>query len=65
MGITVYDLLDGCLNDYDIFAIFDLNSGVDIAKGTKDEIMDEYWDYEVCSFDWFENVLTVNIDMED
>lgn len=43
--------------------IFDVNSGDDIAKGTRDEIMDEYGDYEVCSFDWFKDVLTVNIEM--
>lgn len=69
MNETVYDFLDHfCDPDQQEVAIFDLNKGEEIYRGTRDEMPTDIMNLEVCSIDTLHEatkVLTINVETEN
>ena len=68
MNETVYDFLDHfCDTDDQEVAIFDLNKGEEIYRGTRDEMPSDIQDLEVLSIDTLHEatkVLTLNVESD-
>lgn len=68
MNETVYDFLDHfCDPDDQEVAIFDLNKGEEIYRGTRDEMPSDIQDLEVLSIDTLHEatkVLTLNVESD-
>lgn len=68
MNESVYDFLDHfCDPDMQEVAIFDLNKGEEIYRGTRDEMPSDIQDLEVCSIDTLHEptkVLTLNVETD-
>lgn len=65
MNPTVYDFLDMFTeSDMQEVAIFDLNKGEEIYRGTRDEMPGELQDLEIMSIDNLDGskVLTLNVE---
>lgn len=65
MNPTVYDFLDIFTeSDMQEVAIFDLTSGEEIARGTRDELPSDVQDMEIMSVDCLDGskVLTLNVE---
>lgn len=65
MNSTVYYFLDMFTeSDMQEVAIFDLNKGEEIYRGTRDEMPPHVQDLEICSIDNLDgsNVLTLNVE---
>lgn len=65
MNPTVYDFLDMFADpDMQEVAIFDLNKGEEIYRGTRDEMPSEVQDMEIMSVDCLDGskVLTLNVE---
>lgn len=65
MNPTVYDFLDMFADpDMQEVAIFDLNKGEEIYRGTRDEMPSEMQDTEIMSVDCLDGskVLTLNVE---
>lgn len=65
MNPTVYDFLDMFADpDMQEVAIFDLNKGEEIYRGTRDEMPSEMQDMEIMSVDCLDGskVLTLNVE---
>lgn len=65
MNQTVYDFLDIFTeSDMQEVAIFDLTSGEEIARGTRDELPPHVQDMEIMSIDNLDGskVLTLNVE---
>lgn len=69
MNLTVYDFLDMFADpDDQQVAIFDLNKGEEIYRGTRDEMPSDIQDLEICSIDTLHEatqVLTLNVETEN
>ena len=60
--MTVYDLIDLFVEDYQKVAIYDLSIGEIVYKGTIDDMDYEYKVLEIMSIDCIENnILTINV----
>ena len=68
MNETVYDFLDHfCDPDDQQVAIYDLNKGEEIYRGTRDEMPSDIQDLEVLSIDTLHEatkVLTLNVESD-
>jgi hypothetical protein len=68
MNSTVYYFLDMFAeSDMQEVAIFDLNKGEEIYRGTRDEMPSDIQDLEVCSIDTLHEptkVLTLNVETD-
>lgn len=68
MNLTVYDFLDMFADpDDQQVAIFDLNKGEEIYRGTRDEMPSDIQDLEICSIDTLHEatqVLTLNVESD-
>ena len=68
MNETVYDFLDRfCDPDDQEVAIYDLNKGEEIYRGTRDEMPSDIQDLEVLSIDTLHEatkVLTLNVESD-
>ena len=68
MNETVYDILDHFCDPYDQqVAIFDINKGEEIYRGTLDEMPSDIQDLEVLSIDTLHEatqVLTFNVESD-
>ena len=64
--IAVYDFMNLCIDDDQIYAIYDFSEGNVIFMGTIRELPDELDNYNVVSFDSITNskIITINIDSE-
>ena len=64
--IAVYDFMNLCIDDDQIYAIYDFCEGNVIFMGTIRELPDELDNYNVVSFDSITNskIITINIDSE-
>lgn len=64
--IAVYDFMNLCIDDDQIYAIYDFSKGDVIFTGTIRELPDELDNYNVVSFDSVTNdkIITINIDSE-
>ena len=64
--IAVYDFMNLCIDDDQIYAIYDFSEGNVIFIGTIRELPDELDNYNVVSFDSITNskIITINIDSE-
>lgn len=64
--IAVYDFMNLCIDDDQIYAIYDFSEGNVIFMGTIRELPDELDNYNVVSFDSITNskIITINIDRE-
>lgn len=64
--IAVYDFMNLCIDDDQIYTIYDFNKGDVVFTGTIRELPDELDNYNVVSFDSITNdkIITINIDSE-
>lgn len=64
--IAVYDFMNLCIDDDQIYAIYDFSEGNVIFMETIRELPDELDNYNVVSFDSITNskIITINIDSE-
>ena len=64
--IAVYDFMNLCIDDDQIYAIYDFSEDNVIFMGTIRELPDELDNYNVVSFDSVTNdkIITINIDSE-
>ena len=64
--IAVYDFMNLCIDDDQIYTIYDFSKGDVVFTGTIRELPDELDNYNVVSFDSITNdkVITINIDSE-
>lgn len=64
--ITVYDFMNLCIDDDQIYTIYDFSKGDVVFTGTIRELPDELDNYNVVSFDSITNdkIITINIDSE-
>ena len=64
--IAVYDFMNLCIDDDQIYTIYDFSKGDVIFTGTIRELPDELDNYNVASFDSITNdkIITINIDSE-
>lgn len=64
--IAVYDFMNLCIDDDQIYAIYDFSEDNVIFMGTIRELPDELDNYNVVSFDSITNskIITINIDSE-
>ena len=64
--IVVYDFMNLCIDDDQIYTIYDFSKGDIVFTGTIRELPDELDNYNVVSFDSITNdkVITINIDSE-
>ena len=69
MNLTVNDFLDMFADpDDQQVAIFDLNKGEEIYRGTRDEMPSDIQDLEICSIDTLHEatqVLTLNVETDN
>lgn len=64
--IAVYDFMNLCIDDDQIYTIYDFSKGDVVFTGTIRELPDELDNYNVVSFDSITNdkIITINIDSE-
>ena len=64
--IAVYDFMNLCIDDDQIYTIYDFSKGDVVFTGTISELPDELDNYNVVSFDSITNdkIITINIDSE-
>lgn len=64
--IAVYDFMNLCIDDGQVYSIYDFSKGGIIFTGTIRELPDELDNYNVVSFDNITNdkIITINIDSE-
>lgn len=64
--IAVYDFMNLCIDDGQVYAVYDFSKGDVIFTGTIKELPDELDNYNVVSFDSVsdDRIITINIDSE-
>lgn len=64
--IAVYDFMNLCIDDDQIYTIYDFSKGDVVFTGAIRELPDELDNYNVVSFDSITNdkIITINIDSE-
>ena len=64
--IAVYDFMNLCIDDDQVYDIYDFSKGDVIFTGTIRELPDELDNYNVVSFDSVgdDRIITINIDSE-
>lgn len=64
--ITVYDFMNLCIDNDQVYSIYDFSKGEIIFTGTIRELPDELDNYNVMSFDsiTIDKIITINIDSE-
>jgi hypothetical protein len=66
--ITVYDFMDLCIGNFQIYKLYDISIDQIIWSGCIDDLPDEYANLEVTSFDeltGYSKEITLNINTEE